>query len=288
MNESKVSVIIPVLNGEKTLEKCLYSVLQQSYQNFEVIVVDNNSTDKTKEIIYGLAGKYKKIKYVFEVKRSRGAARNAGIRVSTGKIVVSTDCDCMVSKDWLEELTYPIRRVDARAVQGFQKDSVNNFWSKNLQKADLKFIQRVREGNYINHVDTKNFAIEASLLKKNMFDPNMENFDDLDLYLRLKKRVKIVFILSCTVLHKNKSTFLQTVITNFDRGYWTTKIFRKYLNDKTVSEAPIFESISLINFVTFPFWIIFQLFKRTPGEYYFLLVSELSWRAGIIKAILRI
>jgi len=50
-NYPKVSVIIPVYNGEKTLARCLNSVLNQTHSNYEVIVVDNNSTDKTKEII---------------------------------------------------------------------------------------------------------------------------------------------------------------------------------------------------------------------------------------------
>ena len=51
MKNPKVSVTIPVYNGQRTLRHCLSSVLNQTYKNYEVIVVDNNSTDKTKEII---------------------------------------------------------------------------------------------------------------------------------------------------------------------------------------------------------------------------------------------
>lgn len=282
MKEPKITVIIPVYNGEETLTSCLNSVLNQTYKNYEIIVVDNNSTDKTKEIILELVKKSKKIFYVFESKKGRGAARNKGISVSKGEIIVNTDCDCIVPTDWLEELTNPIRREDEKAVQGFQKNSMNNFWSKNIQKADNEYMRRVRVGKYINHVDTKNFAIKAIILKKLMFDQNLENLDDLDLYIRLKNLTNIVYIPFCIVLHKHKSSFGQTVKVNFNRGYWAAKIFRMYQNHKEVEKEPMLESISIINFVTFPFWLFSQLFKRPTKDFYFLLVAELSWRAGII------
>lgn len=81
-NYPKVSVIIPVYNGEKTLARCLNSVLNQTHSNYEVIVVDNNSTDKTKEIINKFKEEDSKIRYAFEPYRSRGAARNKGIETA--------------------------------------------------------------------------------------------------------------------------------------------------------------------------------------------------------------
>ena len=63
MQNPKVSVIIPVYNGERTLRHFLKSILDQTYKNYEVIVVDNNSTDKTKDIIKEFQTKDNKIKY---------------------------------------------------------------------------------------------------------------------------------------------------------------------------------------------------------------------------------
>ena len=62
LKDPKTSVIIPVYNGEKTLKQCLDSVLNQTYKNYEVIVVDNNSTDKTKEIIKDFQKKNEKVR----------------------------------------------------------------------------------------------------------------------------------------------------------------------------------------------------------------------------------
>lgn len=86
MEEPKISVVIPVYNGAKTLRQCFESVLNQTYLNYDVIVVDNNSTDRTRQVIQEFQTKNSKIKYVYETYRSRGAARNAGINAAGEKL----------------------------------------------------------------------------------------------------------------------------------------------------------------------------------------------------------
>src|SRR3989338_8668397 len=154
-NQPKVSVIIPVYNAEKTLKQCLDSVVSQDFENFEIIVVDNNSTDGSKGIIDSfLAGR--KVKYFFEEKRGRGAARNAGLRVARGEIIAMTDADCIVPTDWLKRLTEPVIQDQAQAVMGFFEPAVKNFWAKNIQENDLLFFRRNLDGEFINTLDTKN------------------------------------------------------------------------------------------------------------------------------------
>ncbi|MDP3974067.1 MAG: glycosyltransferase family 2 protein [Candidatus Daviesbacteria bacterium] len=286
MNNSKkkVSVIIPVYNGEKTLRQCLESVLDQAYKNYEVIIVNNNSNDRTKEIIKSF--KQKNIKYIFEEYISRGAARNAGIKAATGKIITMTDADCIVPKNWLQKLTAPIIYGNEVAVIGSEKDLIKNYWTRNIQKANEEFLKRTTEGRYINHIDTKNFAIKSSTIKKIMFDANLENFEDLDLYLRLKKETKIRFIPLLKVGHNHKSSFIKTILSNFNKGFWTTKIYKKYKNSGFEKKHFMFESISLKNFFSFPIWLTLQFIKKPIGESSFLLISELSWRLGIIWALI--
>lgn len=117
-----VSAIIPVYNGSRTFSQCLGSVLNQTYSNYEVIVVNNNSTDETERIIKEFAVIDRRVKYIFEGYRSRGAARNAGIQAAGGEIIAMTDADCVVPHDWLSELIKPIVLENETAVMGFEED----------------------------------------------------------------------------------------------------------------------------------------------------------------------
>lgn len=287
----KVSVIIPVYDGEKTLKQCLTSILNQTYKNYEVIVVNNNSTDKTKDIIKEFQkkkkSKNKKIKYLFEKQRGRGVARNTGIKKAKGKIIAMTDSDCIVPKDWLEELTKPIIYENESVVMGFEKDLIKNFWTKNIQKANWKFFKRNLHGKYISHIDTKNFAIKSSIMKKLMFDSGLKAFEDFDFYLRLKKIAEVRFKPSIMAGHNHKSSFIDVIKINFNRAYWTTKIFDKYKKDFVIKNEEMFESVSFKNCLTFPFWMIFQVIKKPTGEAYFIFVSEISWRLGIMWSIIK-
>jgi glycosyltransferase involved in cell wall biosynthesis len=282
MGNPKVSIIIPVYNGEKTLGRCLTSVLNQDYKDYEVIVVDNNSTDKTQDIIKGFQKKDAKVKYVFESAKGRGAARNTGINNSSGDIIAMTDADCIVPRDWLRQLTRPIIYENESAVMGGEKKLNKNYWSTNIQNANLQFLKRNTDGNYISFVDTKNFAIKASIIKDLMFDGRFEAFEDLDFYLRLKRGVRIRFVPSITVAHSHKNSFKEVVKLNFDRAYWTAKIYKKFVRVKGIRKELMFESISIKNFLLFPFWMILQFLTKPITRAYFILVSELSWRSGII------
>ena len=280
----KVSIIIPVYNGEKTLRQCLSSVLNQSYKDYEVIVIDNNSTDKTKNMIKEFGNKNKKIKYVFEHKKGTGAARNAGINSAKGEIIVMTDSDCVVPENWIENIIKPIIYEKENAVVGFERDLIKNYWTKNIQKANWNFVKQNLNKNYINQVDTKNFAIKSSLIKKFMFDSNLPALVDFDLALRLRKITKIRFIPSVRVGHNHKSSFIKTIKLNFNRACLVARIEKKYRGKINLQNEIMTKGISFKNFILFPFWMILQFMKKPLGESFFILVSETSWRTGILQA----
>ena len=89
--EPLVSVIVPTKNSELFLEKCLTSIKNQSYKNLEIIVIDNNSTDKTKEIAKKFTNK------IFDKGPERSAQRNFGARQSNGEYLLFVDSDMELS-----------------------------------------------------------------------------------------------------------------------------------------------------------------------------------------------
>ena len=95
----KISVIIPVYNVEKYLDKCIMSVINQSYKNLEIIIVDDGSTDNSRV----LCDKYAKIDNRIKVfhKKNGGLsdARNFGLKHATGEFIAFLDSDDWVDKD---------------------------------------------------------------------------------------------------------------------------------------------------------------------------------------------
>jgi len=110
----RVSVIVCSYNGGSTLDQCLRSLLALDYPDYEVILVDDGSTDNTPEI----AARYPTVRIIRQTNQGLSAARNVGLRASTGAIVAYTDSDCYADVDWLARLVYQLQRTGASAVGG--------------------------------------------------------------------------------------------------------------------------------------------------------------------------
>ncbi|MAF13992.1 MAG: hypothetical protein CMI53_03820 [Parcubacteria group bacterium] len=277
-----VSVIVPVYNGASTLVRCLESLASQTYSNYEVIVVDNNSTDKSKDIINSYENRNKKFRYIFESKKSRGNARNTGIKNAKGEILLFTDADCIVPNDWIGVLIRTINQ-GAHAATGGSVDLVNNYWTKNVQFFDSKFNKKLTSNGLIDHVDTKNFAIKSELIKGLMFDGSLGAMEDFEFYLRLKKKnIAINFLSEVEVGHHHNSSFSKVIKLNFIRGFWVAKIYQKHHKNLHQKEL-MFTTISVINFISAPLWYVVQL-ATSPRRFPYIISSDLAWRLGIIWA----
>jgi len=88
-----VSVIVPVYNTERYLRRCIESILHQTYQNFELILVDDGSTDQSRNICSEYADLDKRIKLIHQKNRGVAAARNAALDVATGQYIAFCDSD---------------------------------------------------------------------------------------------------------------------------------------------------------------------------------------------------
>lgn len=97
----KISVIIPVYNTEEYLEKCLDSVLNQSYENLEILIVDDGSTDSSGMICDEYAQKDCRIKVIHKTNGGQGTARNAALDIASGDYIAFVDSD-----DWIEKDMY--------------------------------------------------------------------------------------------------------------------------------------------------------------------------------------
>lgn len=99
-----VSVIVPAYNAEQTVEKCIESLLRQSWRNIEVLAVDDGSTDRTAEIVRRLGERDGRVLLLQQKNGGTSAARNLGLSRATGEYLLFVDADDYVDSDYIERL----------------------------------------------------------------------------------------------------------------------------------------------------------------------------------------
>lgn len=155
MNNCLVSIIIPVYNVEKYLKRCLDSVINQTYSNIEIILVNDGSTDNSLNICINYANQDNRIKLISQKNQGLSAARNVGIDSATGNYLMFLDSD-----DWLDvevinecmsymEQGYDIIMFDP-IINGKKRNiSIQNEWSASGKEAFLKLFKLGADAFYI-------------------------------------------------------------------------------------------------------------------------------------------
>lgn len=189
-NKPTVSVIIPTYNRAYLIGRAIQSVLNQTYQDFEIIVVDDGSTDNTEEIVRSF--KNKRIKYIRHEKNKGGAAaRNTGIKVARGEYIAFQDSD----DEWLPEKLERQMRVFENAPLEVGVVYTGFYRLQNNKKTYIpssRIIQK--EGNIFSNLLKGNFVtMQAAVVKTGcferagMFDENLPRLQDWELFIRIAK-----------------------------------------------------------------------------------------------------
>lgn len=164
---NKVSIIVPVFNVALYLERCVQSLLRQNYPNYEIILIDDCSTDGSGEMCDRLAGKNDKIRVIHHSQNAGlSAARNSGIDAACGDFIAFVDSDDFVKEDFLLKMMKLAAEFDAQLVQcGYEKGSADCFSERqNLVKVQSFMAKEALCGYWI-----KSQAC-CKLYKKELFD----------------------------------------------------------------------------------------------------------------------
>ena len=136
----RVSIILPVYQGEKTLRIAIKSILKQTYNNIELIIVNDGSSDDTESIIFKMMKKYSQIKYI-KNPENRGVyfSRNIGIKNSTGDFITIQDADDISTKNRLITSVYELitNKVDFILANSQNIENMRDFSSISIAMASL-------------------------------------------------------------------------------------------------------------------------------------------------------
>lgn len=111
--KTKVSVIIPVYNGEKSISISLDSLLEQTYSNFEVVIIDDGSKDGTRDVVEKYNAIDSRFKYIYQPNSGVSVARNNGMKVSQGEYVCFLDSDDFYENSFIEKMLNEIQKESA-------------------------------------------------------------------------------------------------------------------------------------------------------------------------------
>jgi len=123
----KVSIVIPVYNGSKYLAGTVHSVLDQGFDDWEMLIVDDGSTDNTKEIAFDLQSKESRITVYLKENSGVSDTRNYGMRLANGEFIVFLDADDMLGKDFLQSRLNALAQDEHTAVCGSWVGSINEY-----------------------------------------------------------------------------------------------------------------------------------------------------------------
>lgn len=237
-----VSVIIPCYNYGEFLGEAVDSVLNQTYQNFEIIIIDDGSTDNTKEVVKNFQKKDKRIGYYYQKNKGPSAARNLGAAKSNGNYICFLDADDIFKKSHLgDSINFLEKNKDLSMVFSnarFFSDAGQNkavkFRNIKFQKKLKKFLKSASEKTYKDNVFLKKDSLNCFLLysvvatctevfKKEVFleaggfKKLLKRGQDRELDFRIARRFRIGFInkknAMIRVHNKNKPTIGKDILS---------------------------------------------------------------------------
>tara|TARA_B100001093_G_scaffold519307_1_gene607698 strand:+ start:1433 stop:2197 length:765 start_codon:yes stop_codon:yes gene_type:complete len=248
MNYPLVSVIMNCFNAEKYLEEAIQSVISQTYNNWEIIFWDNNSTDKSPEIVRSFQDK--RIKYFKNSKTDIiYKARNLAIQKSSGSLIAFLDCDDIWKKDKLSEQLKLVSNEKKIIYGGYELidrkgQKINKIYNSN--KKFSTFNQLV----FRKTVSIGSILIDSEILKNNLFNPEYHLMGDFELWFRLSLNYKF------TNLNK-----IVELSRRHDENISKTEKSRLWVKERRMFYKDFFKNASFI---------------RNPEIIIYILISELE------------
>jgi len=204
----KISVIMPAYNAAKYISEAIESVLAQTYPVHEIIVVDDGSTDSTAEIVKKYMGTqghqdtrtHVDIKYIYQMNKGPGAARNTGIKAATGEYIAFLDSDDVWMKEKIEKQMKLFKNSDYALIYCDMSHSVDRalIYKSYLKEKKYKYVS---SGNIYSNLLKENFIftptviVKKEILKKiGYFDESYKICEDYKMWLNIARKYHVGYL----------------------------------------------------------------------------------------------
>jgi glycosyltransferase involved in cell wall biosynthesis len=232
-----ISIIIPMYNSQKTIIQTLTGLQNQSKDDFEIIIVDDGSTDNSLSIINEFIKKSKQKIIVIKEKNSGPAmARNLGVDNSSGEIIIFLDSDCIPPENWVEEMVKPLKGKIVGCNCGYVVKNKECLVARYVDYEIAKRHERLK----VTSIDTIG-TYSASFVKKVFlevggFDTKYRNAsgEDFDFSFKVKRLgYDFIFTNKTFVYHYHPETLVKYLKQQFSRGYWRVRLYSEH-KDKII------------------------------------------------------
>jgi cellulose synthase/poly-beta-1,6-N-acetylglucosamine synthase-like glycosyltransferase len=232
-NSPLVSVIVPTYNSAQFIEACLKSIKEQTYKNIELIVVDNNSKDNTKELAHKYTDK------VFNKGPERSAQRNYGISESTGEYVVIIDSDMQLSPKVIESCVEEVsKNPELKGLVIPEESFGTGFWAQ-CKKLERSFYVGV------SWMEAARFFSKEAYLSVGGYDESMVSGEDWDLAQRIEATYKTGRVNEFIYHNEGHLSLSKTL----KKKFYYAKEFSKYTNktesSKIQNQTGVFQRYAL-------------------------------------------
>lgn len=261
-----ISIVIPVYNVEDYLERCLNSVILQTYKNIEILLINDGSTDNSLEICKKYANTDNRIKIINQKNKGASSARNKGIECATGKYITFVDSDDWVETNFIEKLYEEIEDNDVIRCQYFvNREQEEIPIQENIKKVEKYSKEQLKKEIIYQFLTGKKMCyiylllIKKDILKKiNNFNENLYIMEDTCFYLDLLCNInKIKFIPDNLYHHYYNSESLVTSPKNIKRNMFNILEINEYMRniaiknnvDKYLRDIDCMHFIIIINHI---------------------------------------
>lgn len=203
----KISIIIPIFNAEKFIDRCIQSIIEQKYSNFELILLNDGSTDSTNKILNKYEGVDNRIKIIKKENTGVSDTRNIGIKEANGDYLMFVDADDYIEKNTLESIVNIIKNNDVDLIKyNYNKyDQFNNklekqedykeYGNRILVKKEIKsFITDILKGKFNAYVWT--LVIKKDIIKDIKFNTDISLMEDLLFYINILCTIDTLYVIN--------------------------------------------------------------------------------------------